>query len=256
MPEESTQRPIVQLTDEQFLKLVDRPRTDPAPARPAGFGQARAGLGFATGGDELGPLAAGVWAMLAAGSPRLALAKATGVPLAPYIINVRAQFEDTDVTDVPDQGSDVKIVQDTLVDALVFRVVNESQTANLNQFQAQSDFFFNFQGGLEAKLQVQGAPRYVVAPKFTPLSTLSDMVVGNSHWGGGWILTYQQQLFMDFHATVTLPFAPIEVVCTFRAWVPTGERFVEMTQREAMDSLEKDCGIKLSEAYRARVLTR
>jgi hypothetical protein len=225
---------------------------------PAGFGSTHAGLGLGigTGGDALGPLASGVWAMLAAGSPRLALAKALGVPLAPYFINVRATFENTDVTDVPSEGADVKVVQDTLVDAMVFRIVNQSQTANLNQFQAQSDYYYNFQSGLDVTLDVQGAPRYSVAPKFTPLSTVADMINGNSHWPGGWILTYQEQIFMAFHATVTLPFAPIEVIVTFRGWVPTSEAFVSMRNRDAIDQLSTDCGIQVTDAYRQRAIAR
>jgi hypothetical protein len=202
----------------------------------------------------LGPLAAGVYAMLAAGSPRLALAKAKGVPLAPYIINVRAIFPDTATSVVTGVGSDVKIVQDTLIDALVVRVQNESTTANQNQFQAFSDFFFGFQSGIEAKLSIQGAPRYDVANKYTPLSTLGDVVTGSSHWPGGWVLTYQQQLVMDFNAKILLPFAPIEVICTYRGWVPVTQAFVTMTTREAIDSLQNDFGIELDKKYIEMVL--
>jgi hypothetical protein len=205
--------------------------------------------------NDLGPLDAGVYAMLQAGSPRLALAKALGVPLAPYIINVRAVFPDTVTPNIPDVGADVKIVQDTLIDELVIRVENQSETANQNQFQAFSDFFFNYQSGIEAMLDVLGAPRYSVAPKYTPLSTLGDIVAG-PHWPGGWILTYQQQLQMQFNARVLLPFAPIEVICTFRGWVPTNEMFVSMTNREAVDMLQTDCGITLTDAYVKRLLVR
>jgi hypothetical protein len=206
--------------------------------------------------NDLGPLDAGVYAMLQAGSPRLALAKALGVPLAPYIINVRAIFPDTTTANIPDVGADVKIVQDTLIDALVCRVENQSETANQNQFQTLSDYFFNFQSGIEAMLDVLGAPRYSVAPKYTPLSNLCDVVNGNSHWPGGWILTYQQQLQMQFNARVLLPFAPLEVICTFRAWVPTNEMFVSMTNREAVDMLQTECGITLTDAYVKRLLSR
>jgi hypothetical protein len=146
------------------------------------------------------------------------------------------------------------MVQDTLVDCMIVRTINESATANLNQFQAQSDYFYNFVGGLEATLDVQGAPRYAIAPRFTPLSTMADMVSGQSHWPAGWLLTYQQQFFMAFHALVTLPFAPIEVVCTFRGWVPVTEAFVDMSNRDALDRLAAQCGIVVSDAYRARIL--
>lgn len=250
--------PSLTMTDEQFKALLAEVRTQQAPRAEAGLGRVL-GLGQGPAGPSEcsdGLLAAGVWAMLAGGSPRLALAKAIGVPLAPYFINVRVTFESTDTVDIPSVGSDVKIVQDTLIDCLIVRTINASATANLNQFQAQSDYYYNFVSGLEATLDVQGAPRYAVAPRFTPLSTIADMVSGHSHWPGGWILTYQQQLWMAFHALVTLPFAPIEVICTYRGWIPVTEAFVGMGNREALDRLEKDCGIVVTEAYRNRVLNK
>lgn len=243
------------LSAEQFEKLLAKITKDPAPAAtPTGLGAivSPKSTGLGCGGDG-GFLSREIAKYLALGSPRLALAVALGVRLAPYLISVRAQFEDTDTTDIPSEGSDVKIVQDTMVDAMVVRLTNQSEIANSSVLQTLSDFFFNFQSGIEANLDVQGAPRYTVAPHFTPLSTMADVVVGGSHWPGGWVLTYQQQLLMAFHASVSLPFAPIDVACTFRAWVPTGEMFVEMTNREAMQKLEDDCGIVLTDAYKQRI---
>lgn len=245
--------PNIELTQEQFKTLlaeVQKPAADAKPAAGLGAPHRTAGLGSFPQGD----LEASVGCLLASGSPRLALARALGVPLAPYLINVRAKFPDTSVQIVPDVGSDVKIVQDTLIDAMVVRIFNESLTANQNQFQAQSDFFFTLQSGIEAKLDVVGAPRYSVAPTFTPLANLLDTINGNSHWPRGWVLTYQQQLMMNFIPKVTLPFTPLEVVCTFRGWIPTNEMFVSMTNREAIEKLETDCGIPLDPAYKKRLL--
>jgi hypothetical protein len=219
-----------------------------------GAASRRRDLGFGFCDRDLGPLSAGVYAMLAAGSPRLALAKARGVPLAPYLINVRAVFPNTDTVVVPDVGSDVKIVQDTLIDSLVIRVQNESTTANQNTFQAQSDYYYSFQSGLEATLDVQGAPRYSVAPKFTPLSTMGDLINGNSHWPGGWVLTYQQQLWMSFRATIALPVAPLEVICTFRSWTPVTAEFTNMGNDQAIAYLQSEFGITLDDAYIRRVV--
>lgn len=214
--------------------------------RPTGLGLPESSIVYAD-----------VYEFLCAGSPRLALARALGVPLAPYFVNVRADFASTDVVDIPATGSDVKIVQDTLVDQLILRITNQSAIANLSVFQPQSDWFYNFQSGLEATLDVQGAPRYAVAPKFTPLATIADCINGSGNWPSKrhWILTYQQQLFMAFHATVTLPFAPIDVTCTYRSWVPVGEAFVGMTNREAMDLLASRVDIIVSDSYRDRLLS-
>ena len=249
----SNQPPSTFLTPQQFQELladIRRPASSGlgAPGKPRGFAS---GLGCA--GD--GPLASGVYAMLAAGSPRLALAKARGVPLAPYTINIRATFTDTTTALVLGVGSDVKITQDTLVDHMVIRVENQSTTANQNLFQQQSDFFFGFTSGLEATLQVKGAPRYDVVNTFTPLSNIADVVNGMHHWPGGWVLNYAQQLFADFSAKILLPTSPIEVIMTFACWVPVTATFVTMTTREALDALENEFGIQLTDDYKRQQLS-
>ncbi len=249
----------VSFSPEQFEKLLATIKEGREPVQQTGLGglpfgvTKKTGLGCGGGGcgGASSPIMAGVFAMLAAGSPRLALAKAYGVPLAPFIINVRAEFPDVDTFNVPDRGSDVKIVQDTLIDALVIRVTLDNPALNI--LQPISDYFFNFQSGLEATLDVQGAPRYTVAENFTPLSTLADMVNGNSHWPAGWVLTYQQQLFMSFNARIQLPDSPATVVATYRGWVPTSDMFVGMSTREAVTRLRDDCGIDCGEAYIERV---
>lgn len=238
----------IQFTEDQFARLIAKIDAD-RKAGGVGLG-ASPSTGLGLGDGSMGPLATGVWSMLAAGSPRLALAKAMGVPLAPYIINVRATFDDVDTADVPSQGADVKVSQDTLVDSLVVRTTLD-RTAQ-GQFDNLNDYFGNFQNGIEATLDVQGAPRYTVAENFTPLSTLADVINGNARWPGGWILTYQQQLFMSFHSRITLPAAPVTVVCTFRTWVPTNDMFVLMPTRDAVARLA-ECGINLNSAYVDRV---
>lgn len=194
-----------------------------------------------------------VYELLSLGSPRLALARALGFRFNPFMINVRATFVSTDTTDIPDVGSDVKIVQDTLIDAAVVQITNQSNTANLSTFQPQSDYFYNCQSGIEATLDVQGAPRYTVAENFTPLSTLFDAPQRPGLWPRKWILTYQQQFFMSFHASVTLPFAPLDVTVSWRGWVPSGDAFTDLTNATAMDRLADLCGIVVSDAYRSRI---
>lgn len=249
---------MIAITEEQFERLLRRgdPQglgaPDDTPARRVlGLGTQTLGRPAGLGSNPM-ELEDGVWALLAAGSPRLAYARAIGCPFQPFFVNVRATFGSTDTTDILDIGSDIKIVQDTLVDCLVVSIRNQSATANLSIFQPQSDWYFKQQSGFEAKLQVQGGPRYSVAEKFTPLETLGDTFVGDSKWPGRpwlWILTYQNQLFMDFHATVTLPYAPIEVVCTFRTYNAIGPRWMAMTNDEAYTGLA-DCGIVVSDAYK------
>jgi hypothetical protein len=57
---------------------------------------------------------------------------------------------------------------------------------------------------------------------------------------------------MAFNARITLPEAPVTVKCTFRAWVPTNDMFVNMTTAEAFARLA-ELGIVCNEAYVLRV---
>jgi len=216
--------------------------------------KARAGLG-ASGPDPSSDMYCEVWEMLSLSSPRLALAKALGAKFIPFTFNVRADFTSTDTTLVPDVGSDTKIVQDTLVDAAILQITNQSNVANLSVFQPQSDFFYVVQSGIECIVSIQGAPRPTIVEKYTPLANVFDTQKGYGFWPRKWVLTNQQQLFMSFQATVTLPYAPLDVCITFRSWVPAGEGFSDISNREALDRLANDCGIVVSDAYRTRILS-
>src|SRR5262245_47635343 len=84
-----------------------------------------------------------VYELLALGYPRLALARAQGIPFVPYYVNIRTTFDNPDRNLNPEVGSDVKIIADTIVDQMVFRITRDRVPQNV--FQPQSDYFFNFQ---------------------------------------------------------------------------------------------------------------
>jgi hypothetical protein len=158
-------------------------------------------------------------------------------------VNVRVTFPDTSTVSVPTVGSQgqqggtpYRFVQDALFDSIIFRTINESETANQNQFQAESDYYYNFQSGIEAILSVEGQPRYEVVQFMTPLSLIADAFNGNSHWPYGWVLKPNQALLMSFHALVPLPFAPIEVVVSFRLWTTSSDGDVP-SNRQAFEQL-------------------
>ena len=193
-----------------------------------------------------------IYELLAMGSPRLALAAAMGVPLAPFILQIRGTFTDqTAGAVVPDVGNDFQLYQDVLIDSLRITVVNRSTTANQNEFQAQSDWYYSMQSGIEATLKVQGAPRYEVAPKYAPISMLADMI-GPARYPGGWLVTYGEELMMSFQATMALPAAPIEVICLFRAWTPVTGEFAgtAMPVDAALSRLVSDFGIVIPPGYK------
>ena len=240
---------VIAFTPEQFKELLKSLQPQ------VGLGKAMTVEGLGCGDGGMGPLASGVYEMLALGSPRLALAKALGVRLVPYYVNIRATFDDVSVTDIPTVGADVKIVQDTLFHDIVYKIINKSDLANSTAYQPESDLYFGLQSGIEALLDISGAPRPSLAPKFTPLANLADGFQNFSRWPRGFILTYQQQPQMSFHASVTLPYTPLEVVVTFRGWTPQDEMFVDMTNKEAFAGLA-ECGFDIDCTYRDRCCQR
>lgn len=251
---------LVVMTEDQLSRLLKTTGAQPGvKPREVGFGATPtpaqhklAGLGAPYDCQVDPSVASDVYMFLRIGSPRLALARAWGVPMAPYLINCRGTFPTTDTQTIIKVSNDQKIVQDTYVDCVTARVTNLSDTANQNQLQTLSDYFFNFQNGLNATLSVEGAPRFSIAPDFTPISLLSDVINGSSRWGNGWVLTYQQELSMQFQASIELPTAPIELCFTFRSWIPTNDMFVDMRNRDAIAQLRAE-GFWIPDAYTDRV---
>jgi hypothetical protein len=238
-----------ELSKEQFAELIAEVRKG-SPQVGLGSNLRMPGLGCGDGG--MGPLAAGVYEMLALGSPRLALCRAMGIRMAPYYFNLRATFVDSTMPDVEEVGTDVKIVQDTLIDEMCFTIFNKSTNANDTQFRTQSDYYFNKQSGIEMTLDILGAPRPTITPKFTPLANIADALFNDSRWPRGFILTYTQQLQASFHASITLPQFPMEVVVTFQSWLPIIDKFVDMKNADAFDGLRK-CGFTIDQCYCDRV---
>lgn len=204
---------------------------------PVGLGVAPVGLGC--GSDP-------VTQMLHHGYPRLALVRALGVPLAPWVINIPVTFDTPDVQVLPSEGTDGKITQDTFMESMVARVTIDRTP--LSPFDPPSDYAFNWTSGIEATLTVHGAPRYEVTTDFTPLSTLVDVFNGNSRWPFGWALTYQQQLKMQFRNRIQFPAFPVTVVCSFRGWQPVTDLLVNMTNRQAVDRL-RQLGYTVPDSY-------
>src|ERR1700734_388157 len=116
-------------------------------------------------------------------SPLLALARAWRVPFAPYVLSVRATFSDADVTVLPTVGLENgqgRITQISVCDRLVFEI-DQPESFPGSIFKNERDHYFQMQSGISATINVYGAPRYAVAPFFTPLRTLMD-VVSNQAW--------------------------------------------------------------------------
>lgn len=153
---------------------------------------------------------------LAIMSPKAALAELMGAIKAPFTPNVTGIFPDTSANKIVSGAMDVTILgADTFVRDVVFDI--QVPTAfNGQVFKTLSDFFYNKTSGIAARIRVDGAPRYEVCPEFTPLSNLADFLPHN--WPDGWRLGKNNGIEMDFTNLSPLPFAPVTITATFRAY--------------------------------------
>lgn len=197
------------------------------------------------GGDAYGSRRAECDYWLSAGHPRIALAKILGVPFLPYLFNISCTFDSPAITTVPTVGADVKkLNQDIIIDGIAVSITND--TPPLNVFQTMSDFFFNYQSGIEATLDFQGTPRPSLVPNFTPVRSIGEII--NSDYPKGWVIAPTQAPVMSFNARIALPVFPITVKCTFRGKTPVNDLFVNVTSRDAIEALRK-CGVPISDNY-------
>lgn len=208
------------------------------------------GFGAFPEGGGLSSWEKSIYELLALGYPRLALARAQGIPFVPYYINLKTTFNDPSQPLIPDVASDVKIVADTIIDQVVARVTRDRTP--LNVLQPQSDFYYGFQSGIELRMNVVGMPRPAIVPKFTPLSNFCDVVNGSGLFPKSiWVMTYQQQLQADFRASIQLSHFPTSVCVTFRCFTPATDKFdgVNLTDKEALIRLQSECGIVIPDCY-------
>jgi hypothetical protein len=198
-------------------------------------------------GDSSLPIEVEEW--LRMGYPVLALARLVGTPMQPWVFNVRATFDSPDVSTVPGVLTDDTIITtDTIIDSLMVRISNDSVPQNV--FRPQSDFYTNWQSGIEATLEVTGQPKYNVTADFTPLSTLAE-IINPAKWPHAWVLSYTNSVKMNFFARVALANFPTTVVCTFRGFQPVGQRFTNMTAPKAIEEL-KALGVNIPDFYKTR----
>jgi len=170
-------------------------------------------------------------------APQIALAKALQIPFAPYLLNIANTFTDsTTLVSQPQsfQGGQQRLDQATVVDDVTFQI--DSPQAFIGQLgKSLSDYFYGLQSGITATMEVQGAPRYAVAPFYTPIRSLCDGL--NRAWPYGWVLTNNQIVNMQFQQSIPVPTPPVTVTVTFRLWQPIGIDFVGMTSGEARTRL-------------------
>lgn len=179
---------------------------------------------------------------LALYSPQIALCMARGDQLVPFVASCKATFADSTVSNIPNvslEGGQSPIVQASVIDHVDYQINQQNAFAG-QTLKPLADFFFGLQSGISATLDVLGAPRYTVAPFFTPIRTLAAFL--KRAWPSGWFLNYQQGIKMSFNADIPLPSTPVTVAFTFCMWTPAGETYVRMQDETAFAGLRK-CGV-------------
>ena len=197
---------------------------------------------------------------LAQYSPQLALARAKGVQLAPQMLNIRASFVDATNTlnptsfDGPTNTSgNIAISQPTIVDQILYEI-DAPNAFSGNVFKSMSDFFYSLQSGIQATLEVVGAPRYPVSPYFTPIKALlSGLAEG---WPIGWVLGYTQSIMMQFQQTIPVPTFPTNVTVSFRMWQPIGTDDFQMMDAQTARNQLADLGIASPPAFPTPIIAR
>jgi hypothetical protein len=170
-----------------------------------------------------------VYDLLRAGSSKLAYSVASGFPLVEYAYTLEADFDSADTTEVNNVGQDQKVVQDSIIDEVVFQVQNQNTPAGLDSL---TNEFFELQSGIEATMQIVGAAGgYQSYNFFTPIK----LMCGEKKM---WLITYNNGIVMNFNASVPLPFA-VTVTFVFRCRTSYWRRLLEMTSYEALCKLKE-----------------
>lgn len=173
-------------------------------------------------------------------SPVIALARARNLPFAPLVINIKANFTDPTVFVLPTvsfEGSNERLDATSICDSIQLEILSPNLNAG-NSLKYVNDWFFAKQTGIQATMQVDGAPRYTIAPFMTPIESLFAAI--GEAWPLGWVLEYTQSVKMQFSASIPLPSLPVSVIGTFRFWQPYSDLMMAaMDNLSALRELQK-----------------
>lgn len=176
-------------------------------------------------------------------SPQIALAKAMHVPFAPFVLPIVNTFNDTTTaignmqtfTGAANTGTS-SLAEPTVVDAVLYEIDSPNLFSG-QVFQSLAQFFYSLQSGITCTMMVDGAPKYQVAPFYTPVKMVCATL--NESWPCGWVLQPNQSIIMQFQQSIPVPATPTTVTVGFRMWQPvdTGGLFVQMSSKDAFSRL-------------------
>ena len=166
--------------------------------------------------------------MIRTSSPVLDYAQAIGIPLVPFHLNIRATMTPDQLTTqtLSFEGSNERLNMASIIDSVKYTIDAPNAQAG-SQGKPQYDWFFAKQSGIQATMIVDGAPRYVVAPFYTPIEHLLSEDLAQA-WPQGWVIEYTQSVKMQFTQTMTLPSSPTVVTVVFRLWQPGGGQALDL----------------------------
>jgi hypothetical protein len=182
-------------------------------------------------------------------SPQVALARYYSIPFAPFVQSITATFSSSTGVIGPfalGQNANDRLSIVSVVDAMVYDVQPPNYNAG-NGAQGFLNWWWARQTGIQATLDIDGTPRYVVAPDYTPIDTLCAMMT--EMWPSGWVLNYTQSPKMQFQTTVALPSTPVTITVSFRMWQPVAvRRMLGLTDARAIELLAQAGVITADEA--------
>lgn len=157
---------------------------------------------------------------IAALDPIAAFGIVLGVPRIPISINASGSFSTAAVGEQIEAALDTTIAQRTWIDNLQYDLQQPNVFAG-QIFKTLYDAMLRQAPGISVQAQVQGGPRYLVSPKFTPLNNFVNLI--NSRWLAGWPLFKQQSILITFLLTQAFPASepnspPYDVTLTFNGW--------------------------------------
>ena len=178
-------------------------------------------------------------------SPQIALAKAWGMAFSPFFLNIQHTFNAGDAL-----NSDPETFQGATqagqqtgtggLPSIIERISYEIDSPQAFPGNIQKpfyDYFYGLNSGLTATMGVLGAPRYLIAPNYIPLTGLLSSL--GAMFPRGWVLQYNQSVVMQFQQTVPVPYPPTTINCIFAMWQPidTAGKLVQLSTTEAFRAL-------------------
>jgi hypothetical protein len=158
---------------------------------------------------------------IAAVDPIAAYGIVLGVPRIPIAFNAQGTFNSFALGQLPlNAALDATIAQRTWIDNIQYDL-QQPNVFSGNIFKTLYDANLRFAPGVSVLVTVHSGPKYLVAPNFTPLNNLVNLLA--SRWPAGWPLFKQQSILVQMQLTQAPPGTggngpPYVVTITFNGW--------------------------------------